>query len=115
MCIHGPFSLLTQAVALLSCNIGQVLPAVQCHENGSFSPRTSLSDREAQCEWIGIGRIRHLQRRAGKELLGWFYSFVFSRADHALGVFSLGLWMLGFAFVLEQTPVVVAGERIHVS
>ena len=65
-CTHGPFSLLTQAIAILSCNTGQVFPAVQCDENGSFSPRTSLSNWATQCKWIGIGRICHLQRGAGK-------------------------------------------------
>lgn len=65
-CIRGSFSLLTQAIAVLPCNAGQVFPAVQCYENGSFSPRTSLSYWTTQCKWIGIGRICHLQRGAGK-------------------------------------------------
>lgn len=64
--VHSPFSLLTQAIAVLSCNTGQVFPAVQCYENGSFSPRTSLGYWKTQCKWIGIGRICHLQRGAGK-------------------------------------------------
>lgn len=65
------FSLSTQAVAVLSCNTGQVFPAVQCYENGPFSPWTSLSYWATQCKWTGIGRICHLQRGAGK-LLFWF-------------------------------------------
>lgn len=117
MCIHGPFSLSTQAVALLSCDIGQVLPAVQCDENGSFPPGPSLSDWAAQCQWIGIGRIRHLQRRAGKRLLGWFcrLSFVFFKGMLCIGVFFPRFEVLGLAFVLEQTPAAVADERLHVS
>ncbi|OXB69565.1 UNVERIFIED_CONTAM: hypothetical protein H355_012424 [Colinus virginianus] len=54
-----------QAVAVLSRNAGQVFPAVQCYENGPFSPWTSLSYWAAQCKWTGIGRICHLQRGAG--------------------------------------------------
>lgn len=107
-----PFSLSTQAVAVLSCNAGQVLPTVQCHENGSFSPGTSLSDWAAQCKWIGIGRICHLQRRAGKQLLGWLC--LFQRHAMHSGFFP-GFVVLGLAFVLEQTTATVIGEGIHVS
>lgn len=64
------FPLLTQAVAVLSCNAGQVFPAVQCYENGPFSPWTSLSYWATQCKWTGIGRICHLQRGTGKLFFG---------------------------------------------
>lgn len=47
--------------------------------------------------------------------VGFTDSFAFSKACHALGFFFLGLWVLGLDFVFEQTPAVVASERLHVS
>lgn len=59
-------SLIPQADAVLPSHSREVLPTVQCHENGPRPPRTPFCDWEAERKRTGLCRVRHLQRRAGK-------------------------------------------------
>lgn len=56
-----------QADAFLQGDLGEVLPAVQRHEDGSCPTRTPLGDWPAQRQRAGLRRVRHLQGRAGRK------------------------------------------------
>lgn len=67
VCLTFPPHLDSQTDAVLSSHSGEVLPTVQCHEDGPRPPRTPLGDRAAERQRPGLRRVRHLQRRAGKQ------------------------------------------------
>lgn len=55
-----------QADVVLQGDAGEVLPAVQRHEDGPRPAGTPLRHRSAQCQRAGVRRVRHLQGRAGQ-------------------------------------------------
>ena len=55
-----------QADAVLQGDAGEVVPSVQCDEDGPRPPWTPLSYRTAERQRAGVCRVRHLQRGAGQ-------------------------------------------------
>ncbi|CAF88686.1 unnamed protein product, partial [Tetraodon nigroviridis] len=63
---QGPLLLrLSQADVVLQGDAGEVLPAVQRHEDGPRPPRAPLRHRTAQRQRAGVRAVRHLPGRAG--------------------------------------------------
>jgi len=51
------FSLFWQAFTVVSSDTGQIIPAVQCYEDGSCSTWTPFCDGAPKCWWSELSRI----------------------------------------------------------
>lgn len=88
-----------QAPVVLQSDSGKVLPAVQCHEDGSLPTGSPLGHREAQRQRPCSVGVRHLQRRAGDPYVNphLFCPLCFSTRDCLFEtLILLMLWVVSF-------------------
>lgn len=86
--VKSALCLRLQAAAVLPCNAWEVVPSVQCHEDGPLSTGPSLGVRKTQRQRPCPRRVRYLQRRAGTVALSSCKQTE-SKSDMTLSLISL--------------------------